>query len=80
LASHIFNHLPIDITYVDEHDEVRFFSAPVERILPRTKASIGRDVHNCHPPESNEYKGVIEVTEEISHIKKMEGEKRLLDW
>lgn len=117
----IFCHLPVDITFVDENDKVRFFSSPKDRIFPRTNAIIGRDVHNCHPPESvhvvdriiqsfrngekddasfwinmkdkyiliqyfavrnesNEYKGVIEVTQEISDIKKIVGEKRLLDW
>ena len=117
----IFNHLPVDITYVDEKDKVQFYSSPKDRIFPRTKAIIGRDVHNCHPPESvhvvdkiiqsfrkgekdkasfwinmkskyiliqyfavrnesNEYRGVIEVTQEISDIKKIEGERRLLDW
>ncbi|WP_430933373.1 DUF438 domain-containing protein [Saccharicrinis sp. 156] len=117
----IFNHLPVDITYVDEHDKVRYFSTPPKRIFPRTKAIIGRQVNNCHPPESvhvvenivrsfrsgeksradfwikmrgeyiliqyfavrneqGEYKGVIEVSQEISDIRKLEGEKRLLDW
>ena len=117
----LFNHLPVDITYVDEDDKVRFFSDPPHRIFPRSKAIIGRDVHNCHPPESvhivhqiidnfrngskdsasfwinmkskmihiqyfalrdktGAYKGVIEVSQEISAIKKLEGEQRLLDW
>ncbi len=117
----IFSHLPVDITYVDENDKVRFYSSSKDRIFPRTQAVIGRDVHNCHPPESihivdkivqsfrkgekdkasfwinmkgkyiliqyfavrnenNVYKGVIEVSQEISDIKKIEGEKRLLDW
>lgn len=48
----IFNHLPVDITYVDENDEVRYFSTPEKRVFPRTKAVIGRKVQNCHPPES----------------------------
>ena len=30
--------------------------------------------------ENAEYKGVIEVSQEISDIKKLEGERRLLDW
>lgn len=30
----IFNHLPVDITYVDEKDEVRYFSTPPRRIFP----------------------------------------------
>lgn len=117
----IFNHLPVDITFVDENDIVRFFSTPKKRIFPRTKAIIGRDVHNCHPKESvhvveeivssfksgekdeasfwinfkaekiliqyfalrdekGQYKGVIEVTQEISGIQQLDGERRLLDW
>lgn len=118
----LFNHLPVDITFVDEYDRVRFFSTPKERIFHRTNAIIGRDVHNCHPKESvhvvdkiiksfrdgtkdtatfwismrsgqrvliqyfalrndqNEYKGVIEVTQEISEIQELEGDRRILDW
>lgn len=117
----IFNHLPVDITYVDENDKVQYFSTPKNRIFPRTKAIIGREVSNCHPPESvhivekivdsfksgekdeakfwiqmkgefiliqyfalrdeqGKYKGVIEVSQEVSDIKALEGEKRLLDW
>ncbi|MEA1875227.1 MAG: PAS domain-containing protein [Bacteroidota bacterium] len=48
----LFNHLPIDITYVDAEDKVQFFSDPPHRIFPRTRAVIGRKVQNCHPPES----------------------------
>ncbi|MCL3781307.1 DUF438 domain-containing protein [Prolixibacteraceae bacterium JC049] len=117
----IFNHLPVDITYVDENNKVCYFSTPAKRIFPRTVAIIGRDVSNCHPPESvhvveqivesfrsgekdqadfwikmkgefiliqyfavrdslGTYKGVIEVSQEISDIQALEGEKRLLDW
>ncbi len=117
----IFNHLPVDITYVDENNEVKFFSTPKERIFPRTKSILGRKVQNCHPPESidtvnkivesfrkgekdkaefwihfkdrfvliqyfairnkeGKYKGVIEVTQDITDITKLKGEKRLLDW
>ena len=48
----ILNSLPIDITFVDEKDEVRYFSHGQDRIFARTKAIIGRKVHNCHPPDS----------------------------
>lgn len=51
-AELIFNHLPVDITFVDENDEVRFFSKPKRRIFPQTASIIGRKVQNCHPPES----------------------------
>ncbi|MGE4567768.1 MAG: PAS domain-containing protein [Bacteroidales bacterium] len=117
----IFNHLPVDITFVDEHNKVCYFSAPQKRIFPRTVAIIGRQVNNCHPPESVHvveqivesfrrgekehadfwirmrgeviyiryfavrdsqrlYKGVLEVSQEVSAIQALEGEKRLLDW
>lgn len=48
----MLNNLPVDITYVDEYDEVRYFSGTKHRIFPRSKAIIGRKVQNCHPPES----------------------------
>lgn len=48
----IFNHLPVNITFVDENNQVRYFSTPKKRIFPRSKAIIGREVNNCHPPES----------------------------
>lgn len=48
----IFNHLPIDITFVDEKDLVRYFSYGKERIFQRSKAIIGRNVKDCHPPDS----------------------------
>ncbi len=118
----IFNHLPVDITFVDHNDEVKFFSTPKDRIFPRTKSIIGRKVQNCHPPDSvhivnkivnsfregkkdkavfwiqtrlgqfiliqyfavrdenGKYLGTLEVTQEVSEIRKLQGEKRLLDW
>lgn len=117
----IFNHLPVDITFVDEHNKVRFYSTPKKRIFPRAKSVIGRDVRNCHPPESvhiveeiisefrkgrqgkasfwimlgeeyvliqyfavrdnkDNYCGVVEVSQDISDIKKIKGEQRLLNW
>ncbi len=48
----VFNHLPVDITYVDENNKVRYFSTPKKRFFMRTNAIIGRDVKNCHPQES----------------------------
>ncbi|MBZ4683326.1 MAG: uncharacterized protein PWP46_488 [Fusobacteriaceae bacterium] len=117
----IFNNLPIDITFIDENDEVKYFSNPKDRFFPRSPAIIGRKVQNCHPPESvhvvekilsafksserdeaefwinmrgktilikyfavrdkeNKYLGTIEVSQDITEIKKIEGDKRLLDW
>ncbi|KXG77524.1 hypothetical protein AN618_10760 [Fervidicola ferrireducens] len=48
----IFNHLPVDITFVDKNDTVRYFSATKDRIFTRPKTVIGRKVQNCHPPAS----------------------------
>ncbi|HHY10165.1 MAG TPA: DUF438 domain-containing protein [Firmicutes bacterium] len=48
----VLTHLPIDITYVDENDEVRYFSLGPERIFERARAVIGRKVQFCHPPSS----------------------------
>lgn len=48
----ILNHLPVDLTFIDENDVVRYFSHGPERIFARTKAVIGRTVQNCHPPQS----------------------------
>ncbi|WP_053361649.1 DUF438 domain-containing protein [Bacillus sp. FJAT-27251] len=48
----MLNHLPVDITFIDEDDVVRYFSHGKERIFHRTKAVIGRTVQNCHPPKS----------------------------
>ena len=117
----IFAHLPVDMTFVDENDEVRYFSNPKHRIFPRTTGIIGRKVQNCHPHDSvhivnkivesfkkgekdeaafwikmgekfvlikyfavrdadNNYKGVLEVSQEVSEIRNLQGEKRLLDW
>ncbi len=116
----ILNTLPVDITFVDKNDKVKYFSMTKDRIFVRTKAVIGRSVQNCHPQKSvhivnkiveefksgrrdsaefwinlngklvyiryfavrkdGEYLGTIEVTQDITEIKKIEGEKRLLDW
>jgi hypothetical protein len=57
--SAIFNHLPVDITFVDKNDIVKYFSQAKERIFPSTKSVIGREVSNCHPPAS------VHVVEDI---------------
>lgn len=48
----VLNMLPIDITFVDKDDRVKFFSESSERIFPRARSIIGRLVSNCHPPAS----------------------------
>lgn len=117
----IFNNLPVDMTFVDENNKVRYFTKPKDRIFPRSPAVIGRNVNNCHPPESVHvveeivesfragkedsakfwinikgkmvliqyfalrnsegiYKGVLEVSQDITEIKSLDGERRLLKW
>ena len=48
----MFQVLPVDLTFVDKDDRVRFFSEGKNRVFPRTKSVIGREVVNCHPPKS----------------------------
>lgn len=48
----LLNTLPFDITFVDKDDVVKYFSEGKERAFPRTRAIIGRNVSNCHPPAS----------------------------
>jgi DUF438 domain-containing protein len=43
--------LPMDVSFVDENDEVRFYSEG-QRVFPRSPGVIGRKVQNCHPPAS----------------------------
>ena len=116
----IFNTLPVDLTFVDDTDTVRYYSKGDERIFKRTPAVIGRKVQDCHPQESlhkveqvvsdlksgrrdvaefwidlkgrkvyiryfavrdktGRYIGTLEVTQDITDLQKMTGEKRLLD-
>ena len=113
--------LPVDITYVDENDKVIFYNRGDDRVFPRSKGIIGREVKFCHPPKSvdmviriveefragtkdvaefwfnfkgkeihvryfairdkdKKYKGVLEMSQDITDIKKLEGQRRLLDW
>lgn len=55
----IFSTLPVDLTFVDAEDRVRFFSESSGRVFSRSKAIIGRKVQHCHPPDS------VEVVERI---------------
>ena len=48
----MLNTLPIDITFVDKDNKVKYFTQGKERIFARPKTIIGRLVENCHPPAS----------------------------
>jgi hypothetical protein len=117
----LLKNLPVDITFVNENDEVAYYSNTAHRIFPRSPGIIGRTVQRCHPPQSvhiveqileafkkgtrnnaefwirlegnvyliryfairdntGEYKGTLEVSQDITTIQKRTGEKRLLDW
>lgn len=118
----LFVSIPIDITYVDANDKVKFFSHSPNRVFERNRSIIGRDVRLCHPPGSvniveqiledfksgkenqakfwlsnfmgrfvyieytalrgkdNEYLGVIEVTQDITEFRKLQGDQRLLSY
>jgi hypothetical protein len=116
----LLNTLPVDISLVDEHDTVRFYTEG-ERIFPRSPGVIGRKVQNCHPPSSVDkvqeiidafragekdtadfwidyagkfvhiryfalrdaggaYKGTLETVQDVTGIRALEGERRLVDW
>jgi DUF438 domain-containing protein len=48
----VLNSLPVDITFVDREDKVKYFSQGKERVFDRNRAILGRDVRMCHPPSS----------------------------
>lgn len=116
----IFNHIPLDITFVDKDDRVSYYNDRDERHFPRNPSVIGRLVKHCHPPKSvhvvekivedfksglrdqaefwieirgvflyivyyairdddNIYQGVLEVSQDITKLRQLKGEKRLLD-
>ena len=51
--------MPVDLSYVDENEIVRFYTDTKHRVFPRSKNVIGRDVKNCHPKKS------VHIVEEI---------------
>jgi len=120
LAS-LLDAVPLDITFVDADDTVRYFSQGKDRIFTRSRAIIGRKVQQCHPPASvanvqkilddfrtgahdsaafwinhkgrfihieyfalrddkGSYLGAIEVSQDLTEKKKLEGEQRLVNY
>jgi len=113
--------MPVEISFVNENDEVKYFNKNGDRIFPRPKNIVGKKIQQCHPQKSlhkvlqileafkngkkdaaefwinlkgrqiyiryfpvqdkdGNYLGTLEVSQDITDIKKIEGEKRLLDW
>ncbi|MBN1440465.1 MAG: DUF438 domain-containing protein [Anaerolineales bacterium] len=121
----LLTHLPVDVTFVDPDDVVRFYSGQKDRIFKRAPGVVGRSVLNCHPAESVDrvkrilddfragkrdsaefwiqmkgggpeprfihiryfavrdpqgaFQGTIEVTQDVTAIRKLTGERRLLE-
>lgn len=48
----ILNTIPVDMTFVDKEDKVKYFTQGSERIFQRNRAILNRDVRHCHPPAS----------------------------
>ena len=48
----VLNTLPVDLTFVDRNDKVKYFTQGRERVFDRNRAILGRDVRMCHPPSS----------------------------
>ena len=117
----ILDTLPVDVSFVDKNDAVKYFNKAEKRVFVRTKSVIGRKVQLCHPQKSvhivnrivdsfkegkrdvaefwitlnnrlihiryfavrdknGKYLGTMEITQDLTDLKKIEGEKRLLDW
>jgi len=55
----ILNILPVDMTFVDKNEKVKYFSQSKDRIFHRSRAILNRDVKLCHPPAS------VHVVEQI---------------
>ena len=113
--------MPIEISFVNENDEVKYFNKNGDRIFPRPRSIVGKKVQQCHPQKSmhkviqileafkngkkdvaefwinlkgrqiyiryfpiqdknGKYLGTLEVSQDITDLKNIEGEKRLLDW
>ena len=117
----LFRHLPVDLSYVDENELVKFYSDTTHRIFPRSANVIGREVKNCHPAksvhvveeivekfrsgeqsqaefwinkpglfiyviytavrdENGKFRGVLEMMQDCTHIRELEGSRTLLTW
>lgn len=59
----IYQYMPVDFTFVDENDIVRFYTDTTHRVFPRSKNIIGRKVENCHPQTSVHV--VLEIVEKF---------------
>ncbi|MCK5811320.1 MAG: DUF438 domain-containing protein [Clostridiales bacterium] len=73
-AKLLLNHLPFDITFIDEYDKVTYFNKTNNRFFPRSGSSIGLDVRQCHPPKS------VHIVEKILDAFKEGKENEAVFW
>lgn len=50
-AMQILRTLDAELTFIDKDDLVRFYSEGEDKIFPRPKSCLNRDVTSCHPPK-----------------------------
>ena len=50
----ILETLPVDISFVDENDLVRYWNRHETRVFKRSMSVVGRPVQSCHPRQSIE--------------------------
>ncbi len=60
----IFDTLPVEVSFVDDSDTVRYYSKGDRRIFRRTPAVIGKEVQDCHPQKS-----LYKVEQVVSELK-----------
>ena len=70
----ILNTVPLDMTFVDKNDKVKYFTQGSERIFTRSRSIINRDVRLCHPP------GSVHIVEKILEDFKSGKETKASFW
>lgn len=70
----LLNALPVEITFVDHQDKVRYFSRGRDQIFKRNRAVLGRDVRLCHPPKS------VHLVEQVVRDFKSSKEDKAVFW
>lgn len=66
--------LPLDLSFVDAEDKLRYYSDSPRRVFPRSPGIIGRAVQNCHPQKS------VAVVEKILEAFKKKEKDRADFW
>ena len=67
-ANLILNHLPFEITFIDQNDLFKYFNTSLaidNKLFPRVPSAIGRHVKMCHPPRSLDM--VMTLIDDLKH-------------